>query len=107
MASSDIVWNVQTRDIEFATDGDFLTTDNASVQNGGILLEARCMNILFPAAGIGFNSQVLGGNTSQAAFQLNRWVSQVRADGGVANWKRNTNPPNINFDFSADVNYQQ
>lgn len=103
---SDIVFNPITRDLEFAPDGDFATTDNPSTQNGTIMLEARCMNILFPTFGIGFNSQVLGGNTSQAAFQLNRWVSQIRADSGAGSWKRKANPPGVQFDFECEVSYQ-
>lgn len=102
---SDIVFNPITRDLEFAPDGDFLTTDNPSTQNGTILLEARCMNILQPQFGIGFNSQVLGGNTSQAAFQLNRWNSQILADGGKSSWVRKPNTENVQFDFIANVNY--
>lgn len=104
--ATDIIFDPILRDLVFAPDGDFATTDNPSTQNGTILLEARCMNILQPQFGIGFNSQVLGGDTSQAAFQLNRWTAMVRADGGVANWKRKNNPPNINFDFEGNVSYQ-
>lgn len=105
--ASDIVFDPILRDIVFAPDGDFATTDNPSTQNGTILLEARCMNILQPQFGIGFNSQVLGGDTSQAAFQLNRWVSQISQDNGNgrASWKRKSNPPNIQFDFEGQVSY--
>lgn len=100
----DIVFNPISRDLEFAENGDFLLTENPSTQNGGILLEARCMNILKPAFGIGFNSQILGGPRENAALQLNRWVSQVNADGGKAKWATK-NQRGADFSFDASVNY--
>jgi hypothetical protein len=103
-----LVFDPIKRDMIFAPNGDFENTASQSIistQCGTILLEARAMNILHPAAGIGFNSQVQGGDEAQAAFQLNRWAQQVGADGGQASWNRVTNPPNIQFDFAASVEY--
>jgi hypothetical protein len=104
----DIVWDSVNRDLKFAPNGDIETTTSNSVistQNGMVMLEGRAMNILHPSAGIGFNSQVQGGDEAQAAFQLSRWVSQVSADGGNASWNRVNNPPGIQFDFAASVEY--
>lgn len=106
----DLVFDPILRDLVFAENGDIAVTDSQSVistQNGTVILEARCMNILFPAFGIGYNSQILGGDSAQAAFQLNRWVSQISQDNGNgrASWKRKSNPPNIQFDFEASVRY--
>lgn len=102
---SDIEFNPVTREIVFLEDGDFATVSNPSTQNGMILLEARCMNILQPSFGIGYNSQILGSSKSEAAFQLNRWNSQVSADSGRSKWRPLNNPPNIQFSFEADVDY--
>ncbi len=104
----DLIFDPIKRDLVFAENGDIATTTSQSIlstQNGTILLEGRAMNILHPAAGIGFNSQIQGGDEAQAAFQLNRWTQQVGADGGQASWNRITNPPNIQFDFAASVEY--
>lgn len=108
MALTDITFDPISRDLLFAPNGDFLVNENCSTQDGAILLEARVMNIQQPEFGIGYNSQILGSNAAQAAFQLNRWVSQVQQDngGGKAAWQRNNNPPNIQFDFTASVDYQ-
>lgn len=106
----DIIFNPITRDLEFAANGDIATTSDNSVistQNGTILLEGRAMNITNPAFGIGFNSQVQGGDEAQAAFQLNRWVQQISADNGTASWVKTPNPPNVQFDFQGNVNYNQ
>lgn len=100
----DIVWDAELRDISFAPNGDFEVTDNPSAQNGAIMLQARAFNILQPVFGIGFNSQVLGGTSAEAAFELNRWVAQVQADKGRAKWERVTDPRN-EFSFKAEVNY--
>lgn len=102
---NDIVFDTNVRDILFAPDGDFLLTSNPSVQNGSILLQARCMNILQPQFGIGYNSQVLGSDETQAAFQLNRWIAQINSDNGTGSWIKIPNPPNVNFDFNGSVNY--
>lgn len=106
----DLIFDPIKRDLVFAENGDIATsTDNSviSTQNGTILLEGRAMNILQPAYGIGFNSQVQGGDEAQAAFQLNRWVSQCQSDGGSAQWIKIPNPPNTQFDFEAAISYNQ
>lgn len=104
----DLIFDPIKRDLVFAENGDLATSSDSSVlstQNGTILLEGHAMNILQPAYGIGFNAQIQGGSESQAAFQLNRWTQQVQSDGGRANWIKNNNPPNIQFDFTATVSY--
>lgn len=102
----DLTFDPVSRDLIFAPNGDFLINENPSTQNGTILLEGRAMNITNPAFGIGFNSQVQGGDEAQAAFQLNRWVQQCIADGANnAAWVKIPNPPNVQFDFDASVSY--
>lgn len=105
--AADIQFDPITREVQFSENGDFATVSNPSTQNGGIMLEARCMNILFPIYGIGFNSQIIGSDVAQATFQLNRWNSQISQDGGRSKWKPLNNPPNIQFNFEADVDYQK
>lgn len=102
---SDIEFDPIKRDLVFAQDGDFQVISNPSTQNGTILLEARCMNILQPQYGIGFNSQIIGSATSEAAFQLNRWNSQISADGGRSKWRTLPKTNDQNFNFEADVDY--
>ena len=100
-----LVWDCNTRDIVFDSDGDFATTDNPSAQNAGIILEARAFNILQPQFGIGYNSQVLGGNVANATYELNRALAQISADGGRATWKPVPLLPNEQFDFELDASY--
>lgn len=101
----DLKWNPITRNLEFNKDGSLAVIENPSTQNGGIILEARCMNVNQPQAGIGFNSQVIGGNLGNVALELNRWNAQIAADGGRSRWVRLPNAPNQQFTFQADVNY--
>jgi hypothetical protein len=108
MPNYDLQFNPITRDMVFQPNGDFATVQDQSTlstQNSVILLEARVMNVLNPAAGIGFNSQVLGGDVTQATQQLNRWAQQTSQDGGVCQWQRIPAPANVQFDFSASVSY--
>lgn len=88
-------------------DDDFVMTDtvDASTQNGTILLEARAMNLIQPQYGIGFDSQVQGGDVANATFEMNRCVGQVKDDGGQASWRSIPPPPNQQFDFSLQVSY--
>ncbi len=104
----DFLWNPISRDLEFQSDGELAfieTQSQLSTQNSVILLEGRVMNILVPAAGIGFNSQVIGGDVANAAQQLNRWSQQVSVDGGICQWNRIPAPANVQFDFAANCRY--
>jgi hypothetical protein len=103
-----LIWDCNVRDLVEALDGSIATTTTVpSAQRAGIILKARCFNIYQPQFGIGYNSQVLGGNTSQAAFQLNRCISQIVSDKGSASWQTLPNPPDVQFDFSLTANYSQ
>lgn len=101
-------WDCDLRDLVQGPDGSIASTTTVpSAQRAGIILEARCFNVYQPQFGIGFNNQVLGGNTSQAAFQLNRTISQIISDKGSATWKTLPNPENVQFNFSLEANYTQ
>lgn len=100
-----LVFDPITREMPRTNTGDFETSTNLSTQNATIILESRCAILTQPQIGIGFNSQILGGDVAQATFQLNRTCDQIRSDNGLASWKRLPNPPNVQFDFELDVNY--
>ncbi len=104
--ATDLSWDPVNRDLNFTSDGNIAVNENCSTQNGGVILEGRVFNIAQCQYGIGFNSQVLGGPKSQAALQLNRWVSQCISDGALgANWQPKA-AINEDFSFIANVNYQ-
>jgi hypothetical protein len=104
---TDLTFDATNREMPLTADGDFIINTNPSVQNGIIILKGRVINLVKPQLGIGFNSQVLGSDVSEATFQLNRCVVQIQSDGGNAAWRPIAPPPGKQFDFSLDVNYQK
>lgn len=106
---NDILFDIITREIVltdslFTTDLDFKTTDNPSVQNGGICLFGRCINLSYPMFGIGME-EPMGANMNKMAYELNRWQTQVKNDGAtVATWKAVYIQPN-KADFETDISY--
>lgn len=104
----DFVFSPTSRDLSFNQDGTLQTIQSQgqlSTQNATIILLGQVFNVLQPAAGIGYESAVLGNDVANAAFNLNRWVSQCAIDGGNVAWQRIPPPPNQQFDFSAVCNY--
>lgn len=99
----DLVYDIELQDWAFQ-DGDFVMTDNPSVQNGGIILLARAFNVDNLILGIGIN-QIRGGSVSQATFEMNRWKQQIYADSGRATV---TSIPDGtgNVEFNWDLNYE-
>lgn len=79
---NDIVFDIEKMNVVLVN-GDFTTTDNPSVQNGGLLLLVRGNNWKNLGLGIGIN-QVRGGSVAQANYEMNRWKQQVYTDGGRA-----------------------
>ena len=104
---TDLSFDGVTRQMPLTENGDFIINQNPSVQNGIIILKGRVVNLVKPQVGVGFDSQILGGTESEAAFQLNRCVIQIQQDNGQAAWRLIPPPPNVQFDFALDVNYQQ
>lgn len=98
----EILFDINARDC-IMTNGDFTTTSNPSVQNGGLLLLSRATNIFNLLMGIGIN-QVRGGTVAQAAYEMNRWVQQVKLDGGQANYTATPTGP-MSCSFNWNVNY--
>lgn len=109
MPNYDFYFSAVSRDLTFQPDGEptFVTDQSTlSTQCASILLLARCMNVLQPAAGIGFSQQIIGSDIAQAALQLNRLTSQISIDGGAGSWVRIPAPQGVQFDFSLSANYE-
>ena len=99
----DILFDITTREIVLRNN-DFDTTDNPSVQNGGILLYGRGMNPLLPMYGIGLIPEVIDGNTRDLVYELNRWQAMALLDGAtLAKWS--ANGALYQGNFIVDVNY--
>lgn len=99
----DILFDISTREIVFKNN-DFATTKNPSVQNGGILLYGKGVNALSPMLGIGI-LEIINGNMTNGAFELNRWQAQAKLDGAtIAAWQ--AEPLNGSANILTEVSYQ-
>lgn len=101
----DLLFDITKREIVLSkgTHGDFVTTTNPSIQNGGGLAYSRGANLRKPMMGIGIEEIVnAGAGVSTATAEMNRWKSQVALDGGRGTWKTLPGPA---FTFQIDVNY--
>ena len=98
----DILFDITTREIVFKNN-DFETTENASVQNGGILLYSKAANPLVPMNGVGI-LDVINGDMSNATFELNRWQTQAKNDGAtIATWT--AEPKNGSAKILTEISY--
>jgi hypothetical protein len=104
----DIEFDLNAREIVlsqplFSGQCDFSVTQNPSCQNGGSILYSRAANPLSPMVGIGI-IEIIGGNASKAALEMNRWLSQVKGDGAtLAKWtSSNEQGNNIGIDIKQD-----
>lgn len=85
-AITDILFDIGTREIVMKND-DFATTDNPSVQNGGIIEAGKGFNPENPLLGIGLLKGLQGANAQRLTFDMNRWKSQCINDGAtLARW---------------------
>ena len=101
----DIEFDITTREIFFndGPSGDFISTTNPSVQNGGILLYARTPNLTNPILGIGIE-QIMNSNSANATFEMNRWKAQAVTDGAtIATWEGTQIAGGL--DIKESVNY--
>ena len=100
----DILFNILTRDISYSN-GDFVTTTNASTQNGGIIERSRCAILTNPMLGVGLEDTI-NNKSQEAAVQINRWKQQCINDGAtIATWT-NTTGQNGVLNISANVSYE-
>lgn len=103
----DLLFDITQREIVLSkgSHGDFVTTSNPSVQNGGMLLFSRGCNLSNPMMGIGIEEIVnAGAGAPTATYEMNRWKAQVALDGGKATWS-SIPSANNNFDFTGNVDY--
>lgn len=105
----DIVFDIITREIVMTGSGvtsDFATTDNPSVQNGGILLRSKVAVLTNPMYGIGLPEQVMGSHASVVTAELNRWKAMCIKDGGtLAKWAATVSPQGVLTLNSIEVDY--
>lgn len=105
----DFLFDIVAREIVLTdgTHGDFVTTTNPSVQDGGAILYSRGVNLRNPMVGIDIDSIVNGGAGSPTpAFDLNRWKSQALTDGATtAKWTAGAVQPNGEFAYTIQVSY--
>ena len=95
----DLLFSLETREIVW--NGDFVTTDNPSAQNGGILQYSRCAILNSPMSGVGME-QVMNDDLSNTAMEMNRWKAQAIGDGATrATWQAD-NKGNIEIDVSYE-----
>lgn len=99
----DLLFDIGTRELVMKN-GDFVTTNDPSPQNSGILLRSRCAVLLQPIAGVGIE-QVINSNNTTMAYEMNRWKAMAIADGAVsAYWQATPNsaePSETDFKFYA------
>lgn len=99
----DLQYDIKARDL-VVSNGDFVTTDNPSVQNGYLILAFRGINSKNPILGINVN-QVSRGSVLQANYEFNRWRQQVVQDGGRASITSTTDVEG-NVTFKWTVSYE-
>lgn len=100
----DILFDVTSRDITYSN-GDFITTNNASTQNGGIIELSRCAIFVNPMLGVGLE-HTMNNNPSEGALQMNRWKQQAINDGAtLATWTNIVNADGT-LNISANVSYE-
>lgn len=98
----DLMYDINARDLVMKN-GDFVYTDNPSVQNGMLLLLSRANNIRNLIMGIGIN-QLRGGTVANVSYEMSRWKSQVQQDGGQASVSVNADSTG-NTEIGWDLNY--
>jgi hypothetical protein len=77
--SFDLFFDINTRDLSIEN-GDFVMTDNPSVQNASILKEARCFSPNNPTFGVGLMESI-NSPVSVLNYEMSRWADQVKKDG--------------------------
>lgn len=97
----DLSFNINTRELE-VVNGQISITKDSSVQNGGIIKDTRCINVLSPILGVGFNP--INSQMNENISELNRWKAQCKSDGAkVANYTA-TSTGITNTILNVDIN---
>ena len=104
----DLQFDIETRELVLTAplgseSLDVVTTNNPSVQNGGILLYGRCINCVYPMFGVGIEDAI-NSTTSNAAYEMNRWQQMCKNDGGtLVKWTATQQGPN--YEIVQEVSY--
>jgi hypothetical protein len=100
----DLAYDIETMQIKLLA-GDFFVSDDASQQNGGLLLYTKNINIEFPLFGVGAGDTVNSSVQTQQSY-LNRWQAQCLADGAkAARWTMEEVGNELLFE--TQVNYNE
>ena len=75
----DLQFDPVLRDIVISN-GDFMETPNASMQNGAIIRDAKCFSILNPVFGVGLQGAI-NAPLADVNYLMGRWKKQVKSDG--------------------------
>jgi hypothetical protein len=99
----DIFFDISTRDIIYAN-GDFVTTTNASTQNGGIIEQSRCAILVNPMLGVALEDTI-NSHPQEVVTEMTRWKQQCLNDGAkVANWSNTITNNKVNI--QVQVSYE-
>ena len=91
----DLFFDATTRELVL-NDGDFSLTQNASTQNGNIILFSHGAFVKTPTLGIGVEN-IINAPTDKITLEMNRWASQCSADkASLATWNFQVVDPKIN-----------
>ena len=77
----DLLFDPAIRDLVIEN-GDFVFTDNPSVQNGAVIRDAHCFSINNPIFGIGLQ-RIINAPLATINFEMNRWKTQCKNDGAT------------------------
>ena len=99
---TDLLFDPVTRDLVIK-DGDFVVTDNPSIQNGEVMKNAHAFSTRNPIYGIGLE-RVINSGLSTVNFEMNRWQAQCLQDKATkASFKASQN--NNITDIEIQISY--
>ena len=104
----DFLFDIVKREIVLSegTHGDFVLTNNPSIQNGDGLLYSRGANLRNPMMGVGIEELVnAGAGADTSTYEMNRWKAQVALDGGKGTWTSKPVSALGDFVYTTKVNY--
>jgi hypothetical protein len=98
----DLFFNINDRDLVIKN-GDFVMTENTSVQNGSIIKESRCFSPLNPIFGVGLMESI-NAPVSKLVYEMSRWEDQVIKDGAIIAKSKITNQNGIS-NIDIEIKY--
>ena len=79
---TDLAFDTINREIVLEA-GDFVLSQDSSVQNGQILLWSKSAFCLNPTLGVGIGG-LIGSDVSELNYEMNRWAIQAKGDGAIS-----------------------